>query len=286
MNEMLVFGTPSTINAIAMSYHIDQQGIIPDCAYNIPVNYDPLNLPPYTIMVRYKPNTSPSMTRNPMPIKIQVSEEPNIWTVTYENPDWTELFLYEVNLVEVLGANTSDITNMHNLFGECDYLEKTVLFDTSSVTRMDAMYLDCALKSAPVYDTSNAITLQQMFQGNPLKTAPLLNTSNIVNVRSMFFGCGALESIPAYDLSNATLIDMFCQQCSSLKAIPALNIRKAETVSAMFYGCKSVESGILSLYQNLSQLQTITDYSLCFRECGINTVQGAAELAQIPSEWK
>lgn len=45
MNEMLVFGTPSTINAIAMSYHIDQQGIIPDNSYVINNNPIPRKIP-------------------------------------------------------------------------------------------------------------------------------------------------------------------------------------------------------------------------------------------------
>jgi hypothetical protein len=55
----------------------------------------------------------------------------------------------------------------------------------------------------------------------------------------------------------------------------------------MFAGCSNVQSGALALYQQASSQATPPSTHIAtFRGCGSNTVTGAAELAQIPSNWK
>jgi hypothetical protein len=56
----------------------------------------------------------------------------------------------------------------------------------------------------------------------------------------------------------------------------------------MYYGCTNVETGILDAYNSLAarNLPNEEYYHHCFKNCGSNTVAGAAELAQIPSGWK
>jgi len=56
---------------------------------------------------------------------------------------------------------------------------------------------------------------------------------------------------------------------------------------SMFYNCYKVESGALALYQQAStQATPPSSHSGTFSNCGRDTVTGAAELAQIPSNWK
>jgi hypothetical protein len=55
----------------------------------------------------------------------------------------------------------------------------------------------------------------------------------------------------------------------------------------MFSFCREVQSGALALYQQASsQANPPTNHHSTFSMCGENTDTGAAELAQIPYEWK
>lgn len=69
-------------------------------------------------------------------------------------------------------------------------------------------------------------------------------------------------------------------------AINALDVNNANpaTVQELFADQVNVKSGILNAYNYLSS--TVTTYNnMTFKNCGSNTVTGAAELAQIPSSW-
>jgi len=58
-------------------------------------------------------------------------------------------------------------------------------------------------------------------------------------------------------------------------------------MDSMFKGCTGVESGALALYQQASSQDIPPTYHYqTFYNCGSNTTTGAAELAQIPSDWK
>jgi hypothetical protein len=49
----------------------------------------------------------------------------------------------------------------------------------------------------------------------------------------------------------------------------------------------NVEGGALALYQQASsQTNPPSSHSQTFYDCGKNTTTGAAELSQIPSDWK
>jgi len=56
--------------------------------------------------------------------------------------DFTKLLCYS-NIVEVLGANTTGITNMDSMFRACTSLTSIPLFDTSKVTNMDYTFERC-----------------------------------------------------------------------------------------------------------------------------------------------
>lgn len=89
------------------------------------------------------------------------------------------------------------------------------------------------------------------------------NTTNVTDMSSMFAGCSNLTTISLFDTSNVTGMNF------------------------IFYGCRNVESGALALYQQASsQANPPTSHSYAFRNCGIDTTTGAAELAQIPDDWK
>ena len=96
-------------------------------------------------------------------------------TTTYE---WFDAF---VNLKEIKGMaeylNTSEVTNMKEMFRDCRILESIDLssFNTEKVTNMAYMFFDC--------DAFTTLDLKSF------------NTANVENMTDMFFGCDNLTTI-------------------------------------------------------------------------------------------
>ena len=170
-------------------------------------------LPDNTVRIKYQAGYTPTMGDT----QTLIDADENIWDIYTASNDWSGLFYVKSNLLEVIGANTSSVTDMRYMFQNCT-----------------------SLTSVPLFDTSKA-----------------------KDTRYMFRECTSLTSVPLFDTSSVT--DM----------------------RDMFDGCFNVESGALALYQQASSQATPPLlYDLCFRNCGRDTTTGAAELAQIPSDWK
>ena len=231
----------------------------------VPVDpYNPLGLPPYTIRCKFADNRTPNVPATATMSQYSVS--PNIWDITYTNTDWTLLLQDNViSLLEVLGANTSGVTVMKQMFYYCQNMSSVALFDTRNVTTMEQMFIHCDnLLSVPRYDTGNV--------------------TNIVN---MFYYCQTLTSLPLFDLSSVTSADYAFMDCKNLKNLPLFDTSSMTSVRSMFHNCNNVESGALALYNQMSsQANPPSDHLFTFRYCGSDTTTGAAELAQIPSNWK
>ena len=113
------------------------------------------------------------------------------------------------------------------------------------------------------------------------------NTSNVTNMLAVFACCSSLTSVSLLDTSNVTCMSQMFYGCTSLTAVPLFDTSKVTTMSYMFQNCYKVESGALALYQQASSQTTPPlNHSNTFRNCGRDTTTGAAELAQIPSDWK
>lgn len=107
--------------------------------------YNPLNLPPNTVRVVTPDNQPPS--RGPGAVATYetatlVPGTTNVYDVYKSGTDFTKLLNYS-NIVEVLGANTTGITNMEMMFYNCTSLTSIPLFDTNKVTNMDSMFQGC-----------------------------------------------------------------------------------------------------------------------------------------------
>ena len=82
------------------------------------------------------------------------------------------------------------------------------------------------------------------------------------------------------------MIEMFFN-CESLTALPLFDTSNVTNMQGTFYNCKNVQTGALALYQQASsQANPPSNHFFTFANCGINTTPGAAELAQIPNDWK
>jgi len=113
------------------------------------------------------------------------------------------------------------------------------------------------------------------------------NTSNVTNMESMFDSCTSLTSVSLLDTSNVTNMDMMFLNCYSLTTVPLFDTSKVTTMYNMLYNCIKVQYGALALYKQAStQTTPPTNHTQTFTNCGSNTETGAAELAQIPYDWK
>lgn len=252
--------------------------------------YNPLGLPANTVRVRTSDGNVPNKTNETSyETATLVSGTTDVYDVFKEGQSFANLLYNSTNVVEVLGANTTGITDMGWMFRGCSSLTTVSLFDTSSVTNMWSMFWYCsALQSVPLFNTSNVTHMNMMFQYcSSLSTVPLFDTSNVTIMLVMFAGCSSLSTVPLFDTSKVTDMNGMFNGCTSLQSIPLFNSSKVTNMNAMFAECPNVQSGALALYQQAStQTNPPTQHTYTFYNCGSNTQTGAAELAQIPSDWK
>ena len=141
-----------------------------------------------------------------------------------------------------LNPNTSNVTNMEELFSGCRSLKSIPAMNTQNVTNMNLMFFQCEkLSSVPALDTSNVINMNQMFNNcRSLSSVPALDTSNVTEMSSMFSSCHSLVEIPALDTSNVTNMGLMFVECESLTTVPLLNTSNVIEMGGMFSGCHSL----------------------------------------------
>ena len=185
-----------------------------------PDPYNPLNLPPNTVRVSTIYEAAPIKSSNdPATYETATLVEgtSDVYDVYKSGTDFYRFLQQCYNVIEVLGANTTGVTNMSHMFAGCHSLTAVALFDTSNVQNMLGMF----------------------------------------------------------------------DRCRALTAVPLFNTYSVKQISNMLYGCSNVETGALALYQQAStQDNPPSSHIETFRGCGVNTTTGAAELAQIPEDWK
>ena len=200
--------------------------------------------------------------------------------------------------------NTSNVTNMGAAFANCisltslpDGFDTRNVVTTTSVApggapnpRIRGLFDNCTnLESVPPLDLRNTTDITSMFSNcKSITTIPYIDTSNIDVMTSTFEGASSLVSLPNnMDTKNVRWMSYMLRDCKSLKNIPLFNTDKVVAMNMVCENCINVESGALALYQQAStQTNPPVEHSSAFENCGINTVTGAAELAQIPSDWK
>ena len=122
---------------------------------------------------------------------------------------WFNGFEKLTDITGIENLNTSEVTNMGDMFYNCSSLKSLDLrsFITSSVQYMYFMFGGCSKLTEldlSSFDTSNLTIMNGMFQGcNGLTTLTLSNfsTSNVTNMNNMFDGCTNLKLL---DLSKVT----------------------------------------------------------------------------------
>ena len=118
----------------------------------------------------------------------------------YDAQDWLQAKLteYGENYRKVeeipFEIDTSQVTNMVDMFDGCSSLIAVPPMDTSQVTNMYGMFSRCSsLTTVPDMDTSSVTDMAAMFSRcSSLTTVPDMDTSQVTNMYDMFRGCSAL----------------------------------------------------------------------------------------------
>ena len=157
----------------------------------------PIILPANTVRVRTSNGNPPvKMSMASYETATLVTGTTDIYDVYKSGTSFKYLLYFAANVVEVIAANTTGITNMNSMFMYCSSLTTVPLFDTSSATDMGAMFSGCtSLTSIPLFDTSDVTNLNGMAGGcTSLTTVPLFDTSSATDMRNMFSGCTSVQS--------------------------------------------------------------------------------------------
>lgn len=131
--------------------------------------------------------------------------------------------------VDLSGLDTSNVTNMSNMFDACEALASLDVssLNTSNVTNMWGMFAGCsALSSLDLssFNTSKVRDMYYMFQGcTNLASLNLssFNTSNVTNMRHMFMNCDSLASLDlsSFDTSKVTDAYGMFLECPRLASV-------------------------------------------------------------------
>lgn len=155
--------------------------------------------------------------------------------------------------------------NTKQMYSSCAALTSATLNGLQS-SNAEAMFSSC--KSLTSASLSNCVitTAYRMFEGGPSAPVPLTNGVTISNVK---------VAVRADEMFRYSL----------LPEIPLFDTAELGNANKMFDACYAVESGALALYQQMSSQENVPSHTGTFTNCGRDTVTGAAELAQIPTDW-
>ena len=148
----------------------------------------------------------------------------------------TESFQTEIILKEI-----KKMTNMSYLFnGYCLSSIDFPNWDTSNITDMNNMFYECgSLPDISKWDTSNVINMSNMFYYCSLESFPDISkwdTSNVLDMNNMFYECGSLPDISKWDTSCVkNMSNMFhCVRLESLPDISRWNTSNVINMSNLF----------------------------------------------------
>ena len=156
---------------------------------------------------------------------------------------------YRGQELDLTNIDTSNVTNMSNLFNSCSNLTNIDLsnFDTSKATTIDGMFAGC--RKITTLNLSN------------------FNTSNITSLTNTFANCVSLTSLDLsnFDTSKVIYLEYTFDHCSNLKNlnISNFNTSNATTMQSLFNGCTSLETLNLSNFN----VEKVTSMYNMFRDC-------------------
>ena len=210
------------------------------------------------------------------------------------NTSATSLYSGDTKLIYAPNINTSNVTNMYEMFESCTSLTSVPLYNTSKVTSMNSMFYDCSgLKTVPSFDTSNVTHMIYMFAYcSNLKSVPQFNTSKVTDMDGMFRGCHSLTSVPLYNTSKVTDMDSMFAYCYGLTSVPQFDTSNVTYMSDMFDSCTSLQSvpsfntikvtDMSHMFRGCSSLTSVPSFNTSSVETMVGMFQGCSSIKSLP----
>ena len=139
-----------------------------------------------------------------------------------------------------------------------------------------------------VLDFTNAKTLTAIFNGcYEIENIPEIVTSEkLQSAQGMFASCKQIKSVNRFYTNSVTDFGNMFLNANKLEDLPVFDYTSITKCGSMFRNTYSAKTGILENYHALlAHESAITDHSRCFENCGRDTEEGQAALAQIPASW-
>ena len=140
---------------------------------------------------------------------------------------------FEGTNLDLLNFDTSNVTNMNNMFSDCKSLENLNLsrFNTKNVVNMSGMFFNCEkLEYLDIssFNTNNVKTTNCMFMDcKNLKELDLSNfsISNVKTMDYMFFGCCNLVKldVSSFKFTGDKIVNYMFWACTNLKELKVDN---------------------------------------------------------------
>lgn len=162
--------------------------------------------------------------------------EPRVLTDSDKTIDKSIYFIPTNNKGEVL-LDTSNVTDMSQMFRACKNIKDIPLLNTSNTTDLTMTFFECSnLKRISLLDTSKVTSLFDTFSGcTNLTEIPLLNTSNVTDMDSMFYGCTNLTDESLNNIlamcTNATKITNSSYKTLKYVGLSSAQANKCKTLS-------------------------------------------------------
>ena len=130
-----------------------------------------------------------------------------------------------------------------------------------------------------------ATDLGSAFKGCPwLNSIGLVDASGATSLVEMCYGCESLSDIHVINTEAVTNMNYVFRNCRTLRTIPEMSYAAVTSMNSAFE-YMTAASGANALYLQLVGLATPPSHTDTFKNCGIDTPSGVAELAQIPASW-
>ncbi len=171
--------------------------------------------------------------------------------------------------------NTSDVTNMANMFQKCRLVESLDVsgWNTAKVTNMANMFATCTKLGGldlSTFNTQEVTNMTNMFSGCTSLTSLDLsgwNTKKVLRMNGMFASCSALTALDVkhFDTQNVTDLGRMFYNCKNLPkvTINTWNTQKVTTMKELFAGC----SKMTSVNMQGMNMRKVKDMSLMFSGC-------------------
>ena len=203
--------------------------------------------------------------------------------------------------------------NATGLFARCSKIETVSLKGVENITNLSSSFYNCRLKLNEIVingELTNTTTIQTFAQnaflvkkihikapqdnlnlqatlnGCRLLTELFFEVGKPSRVDYLFNGCYVLKEFPLIDTSICSNFQQMMNYCENAETIPNYDVSSATNVKQMCANMFKAKYGILEMYNKLlARGSAITDHTDCFTNCGIDTDEGRAALAQIPKSW-